>query len=370
MTREYRPSTKEKRPLRICIDFRNLNLATPKDEYPMPISDLLIDAAANHAILSFKDGHAGYNQIFIAEADVHKTVFRCPGALDTYEWVVMPFSLKNAGATYQCAMNAIFHDLIGTTVEVYIDDVVVKSTSRRTHLDDLRQAFLRMRQHHLKMNPAKCAFDVSAGNFLGFLVHHRGIEIDENKARTILSTPPPTAKKQLQSLLGQINFLRRFIANSAGKMKAFSTLLKLKDSDKFEWREKHQTAFTQIKVSLTKPPVLIPPRRDKPLKLYISTAEESIGCLLAQDNDAGREQAIFYLSRRLNSPEINYSLVEKLCLALFFAASKLRHYMLPTVTHVIAQTDVIQYMLTRPIVKGRIGKWKMALSEFSLQYVP
>ncbi|KAM2237963.1 hypothetical protein ACFX1S_013260 [Malus domestica] len=93
------PVLKKNGTLRICIDFRNLNLATPKDEYPMPIFDLLIDVAAHHEILSFMDGHAGYNQIFIAEANVHKTAFRCFGALDTYEWVVMPFSLKNAGAT-------------------------------------------------------------------------------------------------------------------------------------------------------------------------------------------------------------------------------------------------------------------------------
>ena len=244
----------------------------------------------------------------------------------------MPFGLKNAGATYQRAMNSIFHDLIGTIVEVYIDDQVVKSKSRQTHLDDLRQAFLRMHRHHLKMNPAKYAFSVSASNFLGFLVYHRGIEIDENKAQAIINAPPPMTKKQLQSLLGQINFLRRFIANSVGKMKVFSTLLKLKDSDKFEWRDEHQVAFTQIKVSLTTPLVLVPPRRDKPLKLYISAAEESIGYLLAQDNDAGREQVIFYLSQSLNSPEINYSPVEKLCLALFLAASKLRHYMLPSIT--------------------------------------
>ncbi|KAM2335690.1 hypothetical protein ACFXTH_013074 [Malus domestica] len=153
-------------------------------------------------------------------------------------------------------------------------------------------------------------------------------------------------------------------------MKVFSTLLKLKDSDKFEWTDEHQAAFTQIKVSLTTPPVLIPPQRGKPLKLYISAAEKSIGCLVTQDNDAGREQAIFYLSRNLNQPEINYSVVKKLCLAVFFATSKLQHYMLPSVTQVIAQTDVIRYMLSRPIVKGRIGKWTMALSEFSLQYVP
>ncbi|KAM2791423.1 hypothetical protein PS2_003202 [Malus domestica] len=350
------PVLKKNGALRICINFRNLNLATPKDEYTMPILDMLIDAVANHAILSFMDGHAGYNQIFIAEADVHKTAFRCPGTLGTYEWVVMPFGLKNADATYQRAMNTIFHDLIGTIVEVYIDDVVIKSKQRRTHLDDLRQAFLRMRQHNLKMNPAKCAFGVSAGNFLGFLVHHRGIEVDKNKARAIISALPPTTKKQLQSLLG--------------KMKAFSTLVKLKDLDKFEWTDEHQAAFTQIKVSLTTPHVLVRPRRGKPLKLYISMAEESIGCFLAQDNDVGREQAIFYLSQNLTQPEINYSAIEKLCLAVFFAASKLRHYMLPSVTQVIAQTDVIRYMLTWPIVKGRIGKWTMALSEFSLQYVP
>ncbi|KAM1670162.1 hypothetical protein PS1_044195 [Malus domestica] len=139
-------------------------------------------------------------------------------------------------------------------------------------------------------------------------------------------------------------------------MKAFSTLLKLKDSDKFEWKDEHQAAFTRIKVSLTTPLVLVPPRHGKPFKLYISAAEESISCLLVQENNAGREQAIFYLSRNLNQPEINYSTVEKLCLAVFFTASKLRHYMLPSVTQIIAMTDVIRYMLTRPIVKGRIGK--------------
>ncbi|CAN6700715.1 unnamed protein product [Malus baccata var. baccata] len=125
-------------------------------------------------------------------------------------------------------------------------------------------------------------------------------------------------------------------------MKAFSTLLKLTDSDKFEWTDEHQVAFTQIKVSLTTPPVLVPPRGGKPLKLYISAAEESIDCLLVQDNDAGRHHAIFYLSRNLNQQEINCSAVEKLCLTVFFAASKLRHYMLLPVTQVIAQTDVIR----------------------------
>jgi hypothetical protein len=100
----------------------------------MPMVDLLVDGAAKHELLSFMDSHAGYNHIFIAEIDIHKTAFRCPGAVGTYEWVVMPFSLKNAVATYQWAMNLIFHDLIGQTIEVFIDDVVVKSPSKADHV--------------------------------------------------------------------------------------------------------------------------------------------------------------------------------------------------------------------------------------------
>ncbi|KAM1196533.1 hypothetical protein ACFX2J_022889 [Malus domestica] len=105
----------------------NINGATLKDEYPMPIADLSIDAVAKHKVLSFMDGSAEYNQIKMAQEDIHKTTFRCPGHVGAYEYLVMPFGLKNAGATYQRAMNAIFHDLIGQNMEVYIDDIVVKS---------------------------------------------------------------------------------------------------------------------------------------------------------------------------------------------------------------------------------------------------
>ncbi|GKV13716.1 hypothetical protein SLEP1_g24702 [Rubroshorea leprosula] len=172
--------------LRIRVDFRNLNLATPKDEYPTPIADLLVDGAARHRVLSFMDGHCGYNQIFIVKEDIPKTAFCCPGAIGTYEWVVMPFGLKNASATYQRAMNAIFHDMIGCFMEIYSDDVVVKSNEDEEHLMHLKLAFERMRKHGLKMNPLKCAFGVFVGNFLGYLEHERGLEVDQNKARIVI----------------------------------------------------------------------------------------------------------------------------------------------------------------------------------------
>jgi len=156
---------------RVCVDFRDLNRATPKDEYPMPVAETLINAAAGHKMLSFMDGNAGYNQIFMAPEDISKTAFRVPGAVGFFECLVMTFGLKNAGATYQRAMNYIFHNLIGKLVEIYIDDVVVKSTSAGGHLEDLRKVLERTRKFGLRMNPKKCAFGVSAGQFLGFLVH-------------------------------------------------------------------------------------------------------------------------------------------------------------------------------------------------------
>jgi hypothetical protein len=111
------------------MDFRDLNRATPKDEYPMPVAETLINVATGNKILSFMDGNAGYNQIFMALKDIHKTAFRVPSAVGLFEYVIMTFGLKNAGAMYQHAMNYIYHDLIDMLVEIYKDDLVVKSTS-------------------------------------------------------------------------------------------------------------------------------------------------------------------------------------------------------------------------------------------------
>jgi hypothetical protein len=188
------PVIKKNGKLRICVDYRNLNNATPKDEYPIPVADLLVDGVAQ--ILSMMDGHSGYNLIFIAEEDVHKTAFRCPGSIGTSEWIVMPFGLKNVGATYQRAMNLIFHDMLHKFMEVYIDDVVVKSQTFDELVECLEKAFLRMGRHQLKMNPLKCAFRVKVGNFMGFSVHNRAIEIDKNKEKAIMQEKPPTNKKE------------------------------------------------------------------------------------------------------------------------------------------------------------------------------
>jgi hypothetical protein len=169
----------------------------------MHIADFLVNSASGHRVLSFLDGNAGYNQIFMAEEDISKTAFICPGFVGLFEWVVMTVGLKNTGATYQRAMNLIFHDLLGIIVEVYIDGIVVKSASLNSHLADLRLAFEKMCRYGLKMNPLKCAFGVSAGKFLGFIVHEKGVEIDPKKIESIKKVQDPTSKKRVTEILGQ-----------------------------------------------------------------------------------------------------------------------------------------------------------------------
>jgi ribonuclease HI len=353
--------------LRVCIDFRDLNRATPKDEYPMPIADMLINDASGNKVISFLDGNAGYNQIFMAEEDAFKTAFRCPGFVGLFEWTVMTFGLKNAGATYQRAMNLIFHDLLGVILEVYIDDIVVKSDANKSHLADLRLAFERMRKYGLKMNPLKCAFGVSAGKFLGFIIHQHGIEIDPQKIEAIQKIEAPKCKKDMQKFLGKVNYLRRFIVNLSGKVDAFTPILRLKNDDDFTWGAKQQEAFENIKLCLSTPPVLKAPKHGEIFRLYIAAEEGVIGAVLTQETE-GKEHVITYLSRRLLDAETRYTFIEKLCLCLYFACTKLRHYLLSSMCVVACQTDVIKYMLHRPILSGRIGKWAYALIEYDLAY--
>jgi hypothetical protein len=147
----------------------------------MPMADILINNPSRHRRISFLDANAGYNQIFMAKEDISKMVFHCPGFIGLFEWVIMTFGLKNAGTTYQKAMNLIFHDLLRIILEIYIDDVVIKSNSMDSHLADLHLPLERMRRYRLKMNPLKYVFGVSASKFLVFIIHKHGIEIEPKK---------------------------------------------------------------------------------------------------------------------------------------------------------------------------------------------
>ena len=161
---------------RMCVDFTDLNKACPKDSYPLPRIDTLVDLIARNQLLSFMDAFSGYNPIKMEEADQEKTYFVTSQGLFCYK--VILFGLKNAGATYQRLMNKMFAHQIGRNVQVYVDDMLVKSLREDDHLDNLKETFNTLRSYNMKLNPNKCAFGVTVGKFLGFMVSQRGIEVN------------------------------------------------------------------------------------------------------------------------------------------------------------------------------------------------
>jgi hypothetical protein len=195
---------------RMCVDFTDLNKACPKDSFPLPRIDLLVDSASGHQLLSFMDAFSGYNQIHMDETNQEKTSFITDRGLYCYK--MMPFGLKNARATYQRLVNKMFQKQIGRNVEVYVDDMLVKSIQATKHIADLEETFHTLVKHQMKLNPTKCAFGVSSGKFLGFLVSHRGIEANPEKVKAILEMQPPRTTKQLQQLTRRIVALNRFIS--------------------------------------------------------------------------------------------------------------------------------------------------------------
>jgi hypothetical protein len=176
-------------------------------------------------MISFLDGNVGYNQIFMAKEDMSKTAFRCPGFIALFEWVVMTFGLKNASATYQRAMNLVFLDLLGVLMEVYINDVVVKSVGLKEHMTELKLSLERMKKYGLRMNPLKCSFRVTSRRFLGFVLHEHDIQIDPKKIECIRKIGEPVWKRVVQKLLGKINYLRHFISNLAGRVEPLLPLV-------------------------------------------------------------------------------------------------------------------------------------------------
>ena len=173
---------------RMCIDFTDLNKTCPKNSYPLPRVNVLVDSIAQHQLLSFMDAFFGYNQIRMDELDQEKTSFVTSQGLFCYK--VMSFSLKNAGATYQRLMNKMFANQIGRNVQVYIDDMLVKSRME-DHLEDLKETFNTFHYYNMKLNLSKCAFGVTVGKFLGFIMSQRGIEANHDKIRAIIEMTPP-----------------------------------------------------------------------------------------------------------------------------------------------------------------------------------
>ncbi|XP_074298915.1 uncharacterized protein LOC141629892 [Silene latifolia] len=318
---------------RVCVDFTDLNKACPKDPFPLPHIDAMVDATAGHEVLTFLDAWSGYNQIKMHPQDQEKTAFMSER---------------------------------GKTIEVYIDDMVVKSKKAEMHMEHLADTFQTLREFKMKLNPSKCSFGVSSGKFLGYMVTQRGIEASKEQIKAILQLESPQKPKDVQRLAGKVAALNRFISRASDWCKLFFDILR--KSQKFKWTEKHEKAFAELKSYLSTPPLLAKPEQGEPLFLYLSVTEAAVSAVLVKEQE-GVQHPVYYISKSLLPAETRYTSFEKLALALVTASYKLRPYFESHTIHVITNYP-LKTIMRKPELSGRMTKWSVHLSGYDLQFEP
>ena len=271
--------------------------------------------------MSFLDAFQGYHQIPLALKDQEKTAFMTP--VGNYHYTVMSFGLKNTGSTYQRMMTKMFEPQLGKVIEVYIDDMVVKSKVVSEHVRDLEVIFGILREYKLRLNASKCSFGVGSGKFLGYIVTHSGIEVSSDQIKAIHNLQAPRNPKEVQKLIGMITALNRFISRSVDRCGPFYLLMNKWKG--FEWSEDCALAFQQLKEYLSRPPIMSSPEADEVLFAYIAVAPHIVSLVLIRV-DNGIQRPVYYVSKSLHKAEVLYLPLEKVILVVVHATWKLPHY--------------------------------------------
>ncbi|GJP56065.1 hypothetical protein CLOM_g15129 [Closterium sp. NIES-68] len=338
--------------LRMCTDYRALNRVTIKSRYPIPRTDKLIDNLRGARYFSKIDLRGGYYQIRVFADDCHKTAFRT--RYGSYEYTVMPFGLTNAPSTFQLTMNGVFRNLLDKCVIIYLDDILIYSTTHEQHLKDLGAVFQRLQHHRLITKGSKCEFLKQELEFLGHVISTEGIQIDPKKLRAIQKWTPPRHLQQLQSFLGFVNYVPRFIPNMARLNVPLTNLLQ--KGNFYERGGKQQAAFEALNNILMSPPVLRITDPDRPFEVITDASDIAIGVVLMQDFGNGL-QPIAYESRKMQSAQRKYRVHDKEMLAIVHAFKIWRCYL--TGADVTVRTDhkSLQYLRAQPNLNPRKVRW-------------
>ncbi|KAJ9528513.1 hypothetical protein QJQ45_020524, partial [Haematococcus lacustris] len=353
--------------LRMCIDYRQLNKLTLRDQYPLPRIDDLFDRLSGCSVFSSLDLQAGYHQIRITPEDVPKTAFRTPEG--HFQFKVLSFGLTNAPATFQRVMNDAFAPVLGKCALVYLDDILVMSKSLPEHLQHLRLVFDLLRKNELYAKMSKCEFMQLTLRFLGHVISAGAISVDPDKVRAIVDWPVPSSLTQLQSFLGAANFVRKFVHNFSA-ISAPLTDLCGKLSATFPWHswpdhERH--AFYELKAAVANVPMLRLPDHTQPFQVYCDASLQGVGAVLMQDG-----YPLAYLSKKLSSAEVNYTTGEQEMLALVTACKEWRCYLEGVPFTLFTDHKPLISLPTQKNLSRRQARWMELLSrfDFKLEYIP
>src|SRR5262249_15760907 len=347
---------------RVCIDYKRLNDATRKDNFPLPFMDQLLEKISGHAYYCFLDGYSGYFQIHITPEDQEKTTFTCP--YGTFAYRRMPFGLCNAPATFQRCMTAIFSDMLEEGMEVSMDDFSVFGSSFDNCLRNLEKVLQRCVETNLALNWEKCHFMVKEGIVLGHKISQKGIEVDKAKVEAIENLPPPTSVKAIRSFLGHAGFYRRFIKDFSKIAKPLTDLLQ-KDIP-FEFSKSCLQAFEMLKEKLVNAPIMIAPDWSLDFEIMCDASDLAVGAVLGQCKDK-HFQPIYYASKTLNAAQENYTTTEKELLAVVFSFDKFRSYLILSKVIVYTDHSALKYLLSKSDAKPRLIRWVLLLQEFDLE---
>jgi hypothetical protein len=348
--------------MRMCIDYRGLNKITIKNKYPLPRVDELFDRLLGAKYFSKIDLRSGYHQLRIYPDDIHKTAFNT--RYGHFEWLVLPFGLTNAPASFMALMQEIFQPFLDQFVIVFLDDILIYSKSLEDHKRHLQQVLETLRKHKLYAKWEKCELIKSSVGFLGHVVSDQGIGMEKGKIQAINDWPQLKSVEDVRSFLGLAGYYRKFIKDFSRITAPLTDLLH--NGVKFEWTEKQQIAFTQLKESMSTGPILILPDPKLPYVVATDASGYAIGAMLGQDQGKG-VQPIAFLSKKMLPAEKNYPVHEQELLAIICALKEWRHYLHGARFKVITDHRSLRYIQTQPTLSARQARWLEFLQEFDFE---